>query len=40
MEREREENIIILVVTVIVDVALLVYEAVSEAFCSVALYDD
>jgi hypothetical protein len=32
MEREREENIIILIVTVIVDVAFLVYEAVSNAF--------
>jgi hypothetical protein len=32
MEREREEKII-LVVTVIVDVAFLVYEAVSNAFC-------
>jgi hypothetical protein len=32
LEREREKNIIILVVTAIVDVALLVYEAVSNAF--------
>lgn len=32
MEREREENIIILVVTVVVDVVFLLYEAVGNAF--------